>query len=178
MAFRGAQACCFCCFFFFKPVDISVPGLCWAADAKLAGGGGSPSRHDSSSPAGGLAESHFFRCPITLHSYFWTWFLKSLWCFSTVFFFILVTVHERSKTEVSIQWYLLNVDNTDSIFSTCRMYRCSICLYDEAIVLKQKTVCLIYQSFYGSVNQLYNSKMKARRPENFGYYSLGYLWPF
>lgn len=42
---------------FFRPVDISVPGLCWAADAKLAGGGGSPWRHDSSCPAGSFAES-------------------------------------------------------------------------------------------------------------------------
>lgn len=42
---------------FFRPVDISVPGLCWATDAKLAGGGGSPWRHGSSSPAGGFAES-------------------------------------------------------------------------------------------------------------------------
>lgn len=43
-----------CVFFFLRPVDISVPGLCWAADAKLAGGGGSPWRHDSSGPAGGF----------------------------------------------------------------------------------------------------------------------------
>lgn len=36
-------------------VNISVPALCWAADAKLAGGRGSPWCHDSSSPAGGLS---------------------------------------------------------------------------------------------------------------------------
>lgn len=46
---------------FVKLVNIRVPGLCWAADAKLAGGEGSPWRHDSSSPAGGFAESHYVR---------------------------------------------------------------------------------------------------------------------
>lgn len=42
---------------FFRLVNISVPGLRWAADAKLAGGGGSPWRHESSSSAGRFAES-------------------------------------------------------------------------------------------------------------------------
>lgn len=61
---------------FFRPVN-SVPGLCWAADAKLAGGGGSPWRHDSSSPAGGFAESDISSpvcCSSTILGYFWTWF--------------------------------------------------------------------------------------------------------
>lgn len=59
----------------FRPVDISVPGLCWAADAKLAGGGGSPWRHDSSSPAGGFAvaasEKSSAGFPLVNLGYYW-----------------------------------------------------------------------------------------------------------
>ncbi len=60
-----------------RPVDISVPAFCWAADAKLAGGGGSPPRHDFSGPAGGFAESQISSSGLLLVKHmFWMWFQK------------------------------------------------------------------------------------------------------
>lgn len=56
---------------FFRPVDITVPGLCWAADAKLAGGRGSLWRLDSFGPAGGFAESEISSTGLLLASLTW-----------------------------------------------------------------------------------------------------------